>query len=148
MKKALLIFTSLACLAACCQCPSETQETKKAKAIANDFKTILSQQEEFIVKNGKCASKIEELNKSLNSKYKEQIVVDQICNVMLKTDDLMLRAFFSQPEKTYNNLLVCGKNALAVTGEGFVRYCGPVNIGIPQRAPAAAPKAPKAPVKK
>ncbi|MBP5286656.1 MAG: hypothetical protein J6Z08_02015 [Elusimicrobiales bacterium] len=144
MKKMLVLFAGMACLAACCQCPSDTPEVAKAKQVANDFKALLHQQELFIAKNKSCSAEIDKLDKNIAKKYEGNIAIDRTCNMLIKQENLLLRAK-ADPVNGYT-LYSCGPAGLFLTAEGFARNCG--NIDMPPLPHARPAQAPKAPVKK
>ncbi len=150
MKKLTLIVAVMSMLAACCGCPSQSKEAKKAIEVANDFKTILHEQELFISKNGSCSGELDKLSKKVVEKYKGNIAIDHTCNMLIRKDNLLLRAI-ADPMNGYR-LYSCGPMGLFLTAEGFTRNCGNIEMpGAPRPAENAAaqtPAAPTAPAKK
>ena len=133
MKKLLILFAGLTIISACCNCPKESKEISKAKETANDFKALLHEQELFIQKNRSCSGELDKLNKQVVDKYKgNMIAIDHTCNMMLRTDSILLRAI-ADPVNGYK-LYACGPMGLYLTAEGFERNCG--NIAMPGAKPA------------
>lgn len=129
MKKLFILFAGLSLLGACCNCGKDSPEVKKAKAAANDFRSILHEQELFIQKNHSCSGELDKLNKQVVEKHKGNIAIDRTCNMMLRIDNgsLILRAI-ADPVHGYK-LYSCGPMGLYLTSEGFERHCG--NIPMP-----------------